>query len=83
MPATRATIDGNEAVARVAYKTNEVCIIYPITPASPMGEHADQSSEIFDRRYIGTAMGAFDSIIDLSLFIGPLLAKNTRTRMAI
>jgi pyruvate-ferredoxin/flavodoxin oxidoreductase len=39
---TRATIDGNEAVARVAYKTNEVCIIYPITPASPMGEHADQ-----------------------------------------
>ena len=42
MPATRATIDGNEAVARVAYKTNEVCIIYPITPASPMGEHADQ-----------------------------------------
>src|SRR5215510_12389994 len=41
-PAKRATIDGNEAVARVAYKTNEVCIIYPITPASPMGEHADQ-----------------------------------------
>jgi len=41
-PARTATIDGNEAVARVAYKTNEVCIIYPITPASPMGEHADQ-----------------------------------------
>jgi pyruvate-ferredoxin/flavodoxin oxidoreductase len=40
--AKSATIDGNEAVARVAYKTNEVCIIYPITPASPMGEHADQ-----------------------------------------
>ena len=37
----KATIDGNEAVARIAYKTNEVCIIYPITPASPMGEHAD------------------------------------------
>jgi pyruvate-ferredoxin/flavodoxin oxidoreductase len=36
-----ATIDGNEAVARIAYKTNEVCIIYPITPSSPMGEHAD------------------------------------------
>ena len=36
-----ATIDANEAVARIAYKTNEVCIIYPITPASPMGEHAD------------------------------------------
>lgn len=40
-PGRTATIDGNEAVARVAYKTNEVCIIYPITPASPMGEHAD------------------------------------------
>ncbi|MDY6920823.1 MAG: pyruvate:ferredoxin (flavodoxin) oxidoreductase [Pseudomonadota bacterium] len=35
------TIDGNEAVAFVAHKTNEVIAIYPITPASPMGEHAD------------------------------------------
>lgn len=33
--------DGNEAVARVAHKINEVCAIYPITPASPMGEHVD------------------------------------------
>ena len=33
--------DGNEAVAKVAHKTNEVCAIYPITPASPMGEHVD------------------------------------------
>ncbi|WP_448564216.1 hypothetical protein, partial [Trichothermofontia sp.] len=36
-----ATIDGNEAVARVAYPLNEVIAIYPITPASPMGEWAD------------------------------------------
>ncbi len=36
-----ATIDGNEAVARVAYKLNEVIAIYPITPSSPMGEWAD------------------------------------------
>jgi len=34
-------IDANEAVARVAYKLNEVIAIYPITPASPMGEWAD------------------------------------------
>ena len=27
------TIDGNEAVAYVAYRVNEVCAIYPITPA--------------------------------------------------
>ena len=33
--------DANEAVAIIAHKTNEVCAIYPITPASPMGEHVD------------------------------------------
>lgn len=36
-----AMIDGNEAVGSVAYRTHEVIAIYPITPASPMGEHAD------------------------------------------
>ena len=35
------TIDGNEAAAQVAYKTSEVIAIYPITPASPMGELSD------------------------------------------
>jgi len=35
------TMDANEAVARVAYRLSEVIAIYPITPASPMGEHAD------------------------------------------
>ncbi len=35
------TIDGNEAAAYVAHKTNEVIAIYPITPSSPMGEWAD------------------------------------------
>ncbi|MEO0564354.1 MAG: pyruvate:ferredoxin (flavodoxin) oxidoreductase, partial [Chloroflexota bacterium] len=35
------TLDANEAVAHVAYKLNEVIAIYPITPASPMGEWAD------------------------------------------
>ena len=37
----RVTIDGNEAAAHVAYKTNEVIAIYPITPSSNMGESAD------------------------------------------
>ncbi len=41
---TRATIDGNEAAASVAYRLNEVCCIYPITPASPMAELADEWS---------------------------------------
>jgi len=35
------TIDGNEAVAHIAYYVSEVCSIYPITPASPMAEHTD------------------------------------------
>ena len=34
-------VDGNEAVASVAYRASEVVAIYPITPASPMGEYAD------------------------------------------
>jgi pyruvate-ferredoxin/flavodoxin oxidoreductase len=38
----RATFDGNEAAASVAYRLNEVCCIYPITPASPMAELADE-----------------------------------------
>jgi pyruvate-ferredoxin/flavodoxin oxidoreductase len=36
-----ACIDGNEAAARVAHRLSEVIAIYPITPASPMGEAAD------------------------------------------
>ncbi|MFY9675524.1 MAG: pyruvate:ferredoxin (flavodoxin) oxidoreductase, partial [Terriglobales bacterium] len=36
------TMDGNEAVASVAYRVNEVIAIYPITPSSNMGEWADQ-----------------------------------------
>ncbi len=38
---TSACIDGNEAVARVAHALSEAIAIYPITPATPMGEHAD------------------------------------------
>jgi pyruvate-ferredoxin/flavodoxin oxidoreductase len=41
-PAPRyRTLDANEAVASVAYRLSEVIAIYPITPASAMGEHAD------------------------------------------
>jgi pyruvate-ferredoxin/flavodoxin oxidoreductase len=38
----RIVVDGNEAAASVAYRLNEVCCIYPITPSSPMAELADQ-----------------------------------------
>ncbi len=38
------TVDGNEAAASVAHRTNEVIAIYPITPSSTMGELADEWS---------------------------------------
>ena len=38
------TMDGNTAVAHVAYRVNEVCAIYPITPSSTMAELADEWS---------------------------------------
>ncbi len=38
------TLDGNEAAVYVAYRVNEVCAIYPITPSSAMAEFADEWS---------------------------------------
>jgi len=49
----RVTIDGNEAAAYVAYKTNEVIAIYPITPSSPMGESADAWSAANEKNMWG------------------------------
>src|SRR4249920_3591201 len=37
-------MDGNEAASYIAYKTSEICAIYPITPSSAMGEWADEWS---------------------------------------
>ena len=44
MPTVTTTVDGNEAAARIAHLLSEVIAIYPITPASPMGELADSWS---------------------------------------
>jgi len=41
-PQTRIICDGNEATADVAFRLNELCSIYPITPSSPMAEFADE-----------------------------------------
>ncbi len=41
MTRRKILVDGNEAVASVAHRANEVIAIYPITPSSNMGEHAD------------------------------------------
>lgn len=37
----KKVVDGNTAVAMIAYKLSEVVPIYPITPSSPMAEYCD------------------------------------------
>jgi pyruvate-ferredoxin/flavodoxin oxidoreductase len=50
----KITVDGNEAAASVAHRTNEVIAIYPITPSSNMGEWADEWSAQGRRNIWGT-----------------------------
>ncbi|HXG91043.1 MAG TPA: pyruvate:ferredoxin (flavodoxin) oxidoreductase [Blastocatellia bacterium] len=54
MTRQQVTIDGNEAAAYVAFKTNEVIAIYPITPSSPMGEFADAWAARNEKNIWGT-----------------------------
>ncbi|MEA3289317.1 MAG: pyruvate:ferredoxin (flavodoxin) oxidoreductase, partial [Campylobacterota bacterium] len=54
MEKTFKTVDGNEAVALVAHKINEVIAIYPITPSSPMGELSDLYSAKKEKNIFGT-----------------------------
>ncbi len=56
----KVTIDGNEAAAYVAHKTNEVIAIYPITPSSPMGEWSDQWSSESKTNIWGTIPSVFE-----------------------
>src|SRR5271169_4266282 len=53
VPRNKVTLDGNEAVAYVAYHVSEVAAIYPITPSSPMGESSDAWSSIGDKNIWG------------------------------
>src|ERR1700739_3616078 len=55
------TMDGNEAVAHVAYRVNEVIAIYPITPSSPMGEWADQWAS----ESVPNAWGSVPNVIEM------------------
>jgi pyruvate-ferredoxin/flavodoxin oxidoreductase len=57
----RVVVDGNEAAARVAHKLAEVIAIYPITPASPMGEFADTWSASGD----GNLWGQVPEIVEM------------------
>ncbi len=51
---TRVTIDGNEAAVSAAYRLNEICCIYPITPSSVMAEMADEWSAAGRRNVWGS-----------------------------
>ena len=54
MSREKVTLDGNEAVAYVAYHVSEVAAIYPITPSSPMGESSDAWSSMGEKNIWGT-----------------------------
>lgn len=53
---TKATMDGNNAAAHVAYAFNEVAAIYPITPSSGMGELADAWASDGKKNIFGTTV---------------------------
>lgn len=53
MERIKVTIDGNEAAAYVAYNTNEVIAIYPITPSSNMGEWCDAWAAVDEKNIWG------------------------------
>ncbi len=54
MSRNKVTLDGNEAVAHVAYHVSEVAAIYPITPSSPMGESSDAWASVGEKNIWGT-----------------------------
>ncbi len=80
---TRATVDGNEAAASVAYRLNEVCCIYPITPSSPMAELADEWSSqkrpnlwggvpsVVEMQHEGGAAGALHGALQSGALLRP------------
>lgn len=61
MKRVQKTIDGNEAVAHVAYRVNEVICIYPITPSSPMGEFSD----VWSSERVENIWGNVPSVVEM------------------
>ncbi len=54
-------VDGNEAAASVAHRLSDICAIYPITPASPMGELAD----VWSAKGRANVWGAVPRVIEM------------------
>src|SRR5271169_1510738 len=61
MSRNKVTLDGNEAVAHVAYRVSEVAAIYPITPSSPMGESSDAWAAVGEKNI----WGAVPNVIEM------------------
>jgi pyruvate-ferredoxin/flavodoxin oxidoreductase len=57
----QVTMDANEAVASIAYRCSEVVAIYPITPASPMGEWAD----LWAQAHQTNAFGSVPRVVEM------------------
>jgi pyruvate-ferredoxin/flavodoxin oxidoreductase len=55
------TLDGNTAVANVAYRLSEVIAIYPITPSSSMGELSDE----WAAKHIPNIWGTVPSVTEM------------------
>lgn len=53
-------VSGNQAAARMAYKTNEVCALYPITPSSEMSELVEQWSANQNKNIFGDVPDTFE-----------------------
>ena len=53
------TLTANEAVAKIAYKTNDVCAIYPITPASEMSELVEKYNALDKKNIFGNTTSVF------------------------
>ncbi len=54
------SMDGNQAAAHVAYAFTEVAAIYPITPSSPMAEHADEWSAHGKKNIFGDVINVIE-----------------------
>ena len=60
-------IDGNAAASYVAYAFNEVVVLYPITPASPMGEMVDEWAARGKKNIFGDKLKVVETVDDLGL----------------
>lgn len=60
-------VDGNEAVASVAHRTNEVIAIYPITPSSGMGELADEWSVAMAQTQVDRQFSLYEQLAGITI----------------